>query len=549
MAILDWPQSLVPRKVTPEPAHTSTSPGRSITGFEQVSTSDAGYWSLLYEEIPLVATHQKRDWRSASVKLRGRVGIVRCPIFEKFPPTTVAAFAAPAALGATSIVLDLVSGQAPAPGMGFTVNERFYRITSATAATGSNWDCKVWPPLRGAVSVAASANFAKPTILCKLATDLQMQTGADDYAGRTLAKVEFVEFVSVPLSMTGSVPSMLQGETVHFCFNPAGGLPPYAFSSSGTLPPGVSFDETTGCVVGTVSAAGSPWSFTATVTDSAGAHVSLAFSGTTYGPSIAPTATAILWPSGGSPHLSWSLPTPNPDHLRVLRNAGTNSYATAIDISGPLAGSATSFVDATANHDTTMYFYWIVGFIPDESIGQASPEVAGWAWSTPAFSGSGSLGDLTDGHNIASATVTFNYPFLSYSYGHGHWDASHETLTGSFSRNFEQPAAGPNFDTAVLFFAVIGPTLSPPAADLGLDQISYSGSHSDDVVHYPLYAFDSSLVPYSDVGGGLGSGLPIEAVCGLNGDGQYSSDQGLPLTPPATGTITLAQADVTWTSS
>ncbi len=68
-----------------------------------------------------------------------------------------------------------------------------------------------------------------------------------------------------------------------------GGLPPYAWSLSGSLPAGLSLNSTAGAITGTPSAAGTS-NFTVTVGDSAGRSVSRALS-------IAVTAFTILTPS------------------------------------------------------------------------------------------------------------------------------------------------------------------------------------------------------------------------------------------------------------
>lgn len=226
---LYWPRTLLaPRKVLPEPVYATESGGRSITAVEQIVASDAGYWSILLDEIPLASPDQKRVWRALSVKLQGRLNEIAVPIYDQdiapypviligpdshipfsddslFSDTTgfgqaiiTATINASVALGAVSVGINLVSGSALEIGMHFSVSNRLYRIQEITSVVGALTTVKVWPPVRVAMSAAAVANFDDPRCLCRLASDGEMMSGIDDYAGRTLARAQFVEALPDP---------------------------------------------------------------------------------------------------------------------------------------------------------------------------------------------------------------------------------------------------------------------------------------------------------------------------------------------------------------
>lgn len=220
---LYWPRRLLsPRKVTPEPVYATSSGGRSLTAVEQIVATDAGYWSIVLDEIPLVSAAQKKVWRAISVLLEGRYGTIAVPIYDYGAPWPTAAqseitgipfsdqslfsdesgFSQPqisatvnadVLLGAATVEINLVYGAVLEAGQHFSVVNQLYRIKSITSVVGAVTTLTVWPPVRVAMTAGGVAEFDDPRQLCRLATDGEMMSGADDYAGRTLARVNFVE--------------------------------------------------------------------------------------------------------------------------------------------------------------------------------------------------------------------------------------------------------------------------------------------------------------------------------------------------------------------
>lgn len=221
---LYWPRRLLaPRKVTAEPVYATASGGRSLTAVEQIVATDAGYWSIVLDEIPVAGAVRKKVWRAMSVLLEGRMNTCAVPIYDYEAPWPVGAdygdytgipfsdsalfsddggFQQPVitatiqsavSLGAVTVPITVVSGAALEVPNHFSVANQLYRIKSITSVVGTLTTVKVWPPVRVAMTAGADAEFDDPRQLCRLATDGEMMSGADDYAGRTLARVNFVE--------------------------------------------------------------------------------------------------------------------------------------------------------------------------------------------------------------------------------------------------------------------------------------------------------------------------------------------------------------------
>lgn len=194
---ISWPFATIPpRKIKSDIVPASMSGGRTITAVEQPVASDAGYWEIVFDEIPIASDAQKRAWKSMSAQLQGRMNIISVPISEDFWPATAMTVNANAALGASTVVLNLSSGAAPQSGQPFSLTgaaNRAYRIVGTPVLSAGHYTCSINPPLREAVTAGATAQFNAPLLDCRLATDREMDTGIDDYAARTLGKVTFVE--------------------------------------------------------------------------------------------------------------------------------------------------------------------------------------------------------------------------------------------------------------------------------------------------------------------------------------------------------------------
>lgn len=228
--------ALPPRKVVPDLIPATVDSGRETPSAEEFSALNLGYWQIDLQEIPLASGPQKLAWRALSLNLQGRLSyadiptyeddIAPWPLFNGVPltpflaqfsdstifsddtsfddATIIATIADAAAAGATEVTISV----SPLPyqpqdlegGMDFSVSgvilTRLYRIGTIVSAVGNLYTVTVEPPLREAISAGANANFEDPRCSCRLIDDQQMMSGIDDYAGRTLAGLSFVEVIN-----------------------------------------------------------------------------------------------------------------------------------------------------------------------------------------------------------------------------------------------------------------------------------------------------------------------------------------------------------------
>ena len=112
-------------------------------------------------------------------------------------------------------------------------------------------------------TAAQAGTFSNVTVTV---TDSLGATATKNYATMTIQSKFTVAWSPLPDSHTGATYSSPSGTA-------SGGLTPYAWSSTGTMPPGLSIDSTTGVVSGTPSAAGK-FNFTVVATDAMNATAS-----------------------------------------------------------------------------------------------------------------------------------------------------------------------------------------------------------------------------------------------------------------------------------
>lgn len=113
-----------------------------------------------------------------------------------------------------------------------------------------------------------------------------------DASGNTASKAFTLVVNPPPLTITtGPFTPMQVGSAVNTTFGAKGGVQPYTFSSSGTLPPGTQF--TNGTLAGTLTTPGT-YQFTVTVTDSTQTTASQAYTITVTGTALSITTTSPL---------------------------------------------------------------------------------------------------------------------------------------------------------------------------------------------------------------------------------------------------------------
>lgn len=202
---LPWPASLKPSNVSWSLQNMSRSGGASMTGAEQVVSSDAGRWKA---SISIELAGQFREdkvlaFRALMAGLQGRVGEILVPVFDGYRPRDnqgrmlsdkeVAGFAegfvfdhsgfgqddisfavttSAAALGATQISLNFTGTTGPRPGHYFSIGDRLYLAHAVWQNTaGGVTYVQFAPRLRAAAPTGTAVIIDKPRCLMRLASD------------------------------------------------------------------------------------------------------------------------------------------------------------------------------------------------------------------------------------------------------------------------------------------------------------------------------------------------------------------------------------------
>lgn len=187
MADVTWPYaSFPPRTVAVDLVSKSASPGRTISGKEQVLQADAGYWEITLTECRIVSNDDVLAWRELEALINGRAKTVLVPAYgRKFAPlpagggAIAAALTAAVALGAVTADIAFTTGGPPEPGQDFSVGEHLYRAREVTPISGDTYSVKFQPPAREAMLDGAAVEFERPVCRCRLKEETGMQITLD----------------------------------------------------------------------------------------------------------------------------------------------------------------------------------------------------------------------------------------------------------------------------------------------------------------------------------------------------------------------------------
>ncbi|MCS7042698.1 MAG: Ig domain-containing protein [Bryobacteraceae bacterium] len=206
----------------------------------------------------------------------------------------------------------------------------------------------------------------------------------------------------------------------------SGGTPPFTFSIlSGSLPPGLSLNSSTGNISGTPSAAGQ-YGFTARVTDANGATASGQFSINVAPPPLSITTTSLpngmvgrpysvtLAASGGSPPYSWSVTSGSLPPGLSLGSGGTLSgqpstpglFTFTLTVADSAQGSVSRSFTVRV-HDTLRI---LTSLLPDATVGLPFSAPIDATGGVPSYSFSLAGGALPAGVSLSSGGLLSGSP-------------------------------------------------------------------------------------------------------------------------------------------
>lgn len=225
--ILHWPAAVLPAQSTPfNPRPFSRGGGRTLGGISRSKRTDLGYWVGSYNSIVFRRDRyeQRRTWNAIRTALGGATGLVAVPVcasrdwvapgFTDFAQgltphsddtafddgseysqgTIVLEMASFAPLGATVVTLRLIHAPT-ASGIRFSYQHAMYEtgLVLGTPSPGV-FQVHIFPAIRRAVPQGALLEADRPTVLCHLASDSEMDVEFPVNGGAR-PSVNFVEAV------------------------------------------------------------------------------------------------------------------------------------------------------------------------------------------------------------------------------------------------------------------------------------------------------------------------------------------------------------------
>lgn len=160
------PTDIIVRIVT----FTESPPGRSFTGKKQFVQADAGYIKITLDRIRIRSNNDVLEWRKLEGALDGRRNAALIPIPAE-DATIVATADADVADGATTIFMDVSTGNDPEEGVYFSAVDRLYLIKEVVSQVGSVFEVLVLPPVREPIVSGTVLEFAEPVCRCRLMRD------------------------------------------------------------------------------------------------------------------------------------------------------------------------------------------------------------------------------------------------------------------------------------------------------------------------------------------------------------------------------------------
>lgn len=226
--IIHWPASLLTPQSSPFDVRPfSRSGGRTLGGLQRTTKTDRGWWVGSYNNIVFRLARQadqSRVWNALRVALGGSTGLIAVPVCSTrlWAGMGVDSFKQPelphdddtffddasgytqgnvllematfAPLGATVVTLCLVDMPAPS-GIRFSYQHAMYETGRVLSEPGSGlYQVEIFPAIRAPILPNAILEVERPTVLCHLASDVEMDRDPGAI-GNAMSTVNFVEAV------------------------------------------------------------------------------------------------------------------------------------------------------------------------------------------------------------------------------------------------------------------------------------------------------------------------------------------------------------------
>lgn len=225
---IEWPDEILPPQMVSFTPHPFTrSGGRSLGGISRSVRTDKGFWIGSYSNILFRTANQfaqRRVWNAIRTYLGGTVGLIAVPIcsskvwaapgFMDFAPVLTThddgttfddgtsyyqgnidiQMSSFAPLGSTVVTLKLIHAPT-ASGIRFSYQHALYETGRVLSQpTADTYQVEIFPAIRQAIPAGASLEADRPTVLCHLASDSEMDIEFPP-SGLARPSISFVEAV------------------------------------------------------------------------------------------------------------------------------------------------------------------------------------------------------------------------------------------------------------------------------------------------------------------------------------------------------------------
>jgi hypothetical protein len=227
--ILVWPeQLLIPRMCTAKLVPFTRSGGRTLGGTRPAYRTDLGHWQIDLVDVEISTVAQRRTWDALDTILAGAAGRIAVPAWSVDSAPYASGVEEPgnpvphsdgtyftdgagyttspiivvnvgvAAIGATTIKMRIIRGQADLAGVRFSHQYALYKTGRYLEIDGDEWTVEISPPLRQQIVNGEDLEFHRPTCLCNMAVDTGMARSSDSqrFERRTVSFVEDTKYWS-----------------------------------------------------------------------------------------------------------------------------------------------------------------------------------------------------------------------------------------------------------------------------------------------------------------------------------------------------------------